>query len=614
MSSVRKAGSLVLLANLAMVFAGCSNKTWDPAQIGRFRPKPAVNVILDSLGVAEEDPAAWEHAEEPKPDDIVAVKSDYTLRPGDLVRVTIFELVQEGVPLVNDYLVSETGKVSIPEVGVVQAAGLTETQLEEEIKQILSPSILKKPLVTVVLLNSQQRTFSILGNGVPSPSRYMIPRYDFRLTDALAMAGGPAQFNVSYIYVSRKEEPSAAPGEPKPGEPTLPELELIEPGASATRPEAPAAVSRSEGPAGAGRAREIPEPTEAAEPYELEREMLDMISPSAKKTWPPSEKIAPAKPERTLARPKKPPPDQVTATVVPRGFRLLVPPQRRAERRTSPPAPSPQLGPLSVVQTPSVLGGGQSRSGRAVPNAAEAGERVEWIFQDGKWVPVPIGPDDKAIREPAAPAARGEIEWVFRDGRWIPIEKGAPEPTQPPLPPKPALPPEEKLPMELEWEEAVKTRLLRIPADRLLAGDPRYNVVIKPGDTIHVPVNIIGEFCIMGNVNRSGFINLTGRPLTLKMAIAAAGGLGPLAWPKHCEVVRRLGERKEEIVMVDLDKIAMGEQPDFFIKPNDLINVGTHPTSRWRAVLRNAFRAAYGFAFVYDRNFADADYGKGFSF
>jgi hypothetical protein len=97
--------------------------------------------------------------------------------------------------------------------------------------------------------------------------------------------------------------------------------------------------------------------------------------------------------------------------------------------------------------------------------------------------------------------------------------------------------------------------------------------------------------------------------MTLKMAVAAAGGLGPLAWPKTCEVIRRIGKKKEEIVLVDLDKIASGEQPDFFIKPNDLINVGTHSTARWRAILRNAFRATYGFGFVYDRNFGDIDYG-----
>jgi protein involved in polysaccharide export with SLBB domain len=124
-------------------------------------------------------------------------------------------------------------------------------------------------------------------------------------------------------------------------------------------------------------------------------------------------------------------------------------------------------------------------------------------------------------------------------------------------------------------------------------------------------VDVVGEFWIMGNVNQAGVINMTGRPMTLKMAIAHAGGLGPLAFPKQCEVTRRLGRNREEIVLVDLDKIAAGEQPDFFIKPNDVINVGTHFSSRWRAVLRNAFRAAYGFGFVYDRNFADADFGKG---
>ena len=123
-----------------------------------------------------------------------------------------------------------------------------------------------------------------------------------------------------------------------------------------------------------------------------------------------------------------------------------------------------------------------------------------------------------------------------------------------------------------------------------------------------MPVDIIGECLVMGNVNRQGYINITGRPMTLKMAVAAAGGLGPLAWPKRCEVIRRIGEKKEEIVMVDLDKISKGEQPDFFIKPNDLVNVGTDPSARWRFVLRNSFRATYGFGFLYDRNFADRDF------
>ena len=208
---------------------------------------------------------------------------------------------------------------------------------------------------------------------------------------------------------------------------------------------------------------------------------------------------------------------------------------------------------------------------------------------------------------PPSSASEGRIEWIFQDGRWVPVQIGA----QPQKPQEqvgqPKQPQAAKEPAAAGWEQigsgGSQRRIIRVPADKLLGGDPRYNIVIRPSDTIHVPVDIIGEFCIMGNVNNQGFVNITGRPMTLKMAIASAGGLGQLAWPKNCEVVRRIGKKREEIVMVDLDKIATGEQPDFFIKPNDLINVGTHPTARWRAVLRNAFRATYGFGFVYDRNF-----------
>jgi len=222
---------------------------------------------------------------------------------------------------------------------------------------------------------------------------------------------------------------------------------------------------------------------------------------------------------------------------------------------------------------------------------------IEWIFQNGKWEVEPAG----------------HIEWVFRNGKWVPVQVGTPKPMEPAIKMGPAeqlaVPPQEGAPVIAAAQEGAGTRLIRIPADKLLAGDPRYNIVIKSGDSIFVPVDIVGEFCIMGNVNRTGYIPLTGRPMTLKQAIAAAGGLGPLAWPKRCEVIRRIGRKKEEIVMVDLDKIASGEQPDFFIKPHDLINVGTHATARWRAILRNAFRATYGFGFVYDRNFADRDFG-----
>ena len=118
----------VLLASIVFIaVGGCGDDFFDPTQIGRFRPVPVVNVILDTVGVAEENPSAWENAEEPKPIDAISLETDYVFGPGDLVRISIYELRLQGQPYAQDYVVTETGKISIPDVGIVEAAGLTES-------------------------------------------------------------------------------------------------------------------------------------------------------------------------------------------------------------------------------------------------------------------------------------------------------------------------------------------------------------------------------------------------------------------------------------------------------------------------------------------------------
>lgn len=587
------------------LFSGCGNKFFDPSQVGRFRPVPAVNVILDSLGVAEEEPVAWEGAEEPLPIDTVVTESDYAFRSGDIVAVSIFELLQEGVQFTNNYVVTETGKISIPEVGVIHAAGMTETQLEDQIRRILSPSILKEPSVTVTLARSQQRAFSILGDGVPLPNRYLIPRYNFRLTDALATAGGPRQFNVSYIYVSRNA--SDTEQTPDSGNPGFGELELkvIEPDSSGTVLKRRNSVTTPRVQYQWPKSDIVVATSEMATDREYLRvpSTIGRLGGSASR-WLYAKDIGISNGRPTVQEPQEEPPsvEDILRTLSEHNGGEISSPREPSNRQ------SRTRGRVNIED--------RSRSSIAPAGTQGTDElldqdaNIEWIYQDGKWIPVQVGTPKPAEKEQEP---TGHIEWIFQDGKWVPVQVGTPKPTEPVI----EMPPEQQLPapsvepapvLEKEYE-AKGTRLIRIPADKLLAGDPRYNIVIKPGDSIFVPVDIIGEFCIMGNVNRTGYIPLTGRPMTLKQAIAAAGGLGPLAWPKRCEVIRRIGRKKEEIVMVDLDKIASGEQPDFFIKPHDLINVGTHATARWRAILRNAFRATYGFGFVYDRNFADRDFG-----
>lgn len=504
---------LMAAAFAVCLFAGCSKDHLDPSQIGRFRPIPAVNVILDSLGVAEEAASAYEGAEEPRPSDVVPYERDYTFGPGDTIRIQIFELLQEGYAYVDNFVVNESGNISIPEIGQIQAAGLTENQLEDEIRNALSPGILKNPSVTVLLDQSVNRVFSILGDGVANPNRYVIPRNDFRLLDALAVAGSAQQFNVSYVYVARKITPQEQLAD-------VPASEQ----ANAQKNDANASPSQDIN----------------------DSQMLEVIEPS----------------------------------VLPNHL-VVVQTEMASEEELEKLAAPEEIAQKQTEQLP---------VSEQMPQGGQAGSDVEWTFKDGRWVPVSSG--KQAAVQPLAQTNREQIEKATA-----------------PMPPtgEKALP--KKYSMGDLSAVTVQNRVIKIPKDKLFGGDPRYNIVIRPGDTITVQLDVVGEYYILGNVNNQGIVNLTGRPMTLKMAIAAAGGLGPLAWPKKCEVIRRIGEKKEEIVMIDLEKIANGTQPDFFIKPNDVINVGTHGVSRYLAVLRNAFRATYGFGFIYDRNFGNRHMG-----
>jgi len=556
-----------------------------------------VNIILESLGVAEEPPAAWEAGEEPRPEDVVAAASDFGLGPGDLLSIGIFELYNEGQWITQDYVVSETGNISLPEAGIINVLGVTELGLEKMIRQKLSPTILRDQPVTVTLLRSQRRTCSVLGEGVGSPGRQEIPRYDYRLADALAAARGSRQYNVSYVYVSRRNTPSPAQARMRvPAEtlhsPPQEQLDTLGPGMQKITPKPTAANSEYM------RRR-------FDHDFNEERRMLGMATPSQEHLWAVSEKIIGNRPSGLGRWGQQP-------VIMGSEFKS---PDKEAHRTLS--SASPVNNPLA-----------QDGTKQALPN--ETGAEIEWIFENGRWQPVsraPVKPVEprrpSALAEPQSPAQPDtmmerteKIEWIFEGGKWVPVPVGGePDRIRPPLDLSQdagVIPLDEVVsPANQAREEARHTRLIKIPIDGLRTDPDRYNIVIRPGDTIHVPVDILGEFYIDGHVNKRGAIPITGRNMTLKQAIAAAGGLGPLAYPKKCEVTRRLGRGREQIVLVDLDKIFSGEQPDCYVKENDTIRVGTHFSSRWRAVLRNAFRAAYGFGLVYDRNFADADYGSG---
>ena len=147
-------------------------------------------------------------------------------------------------------------------------------------------------------------------------------------------------------------------------------------------------------------------------------------------------------------------------------------------------------------------------------------------------------------------------------------------------------------------------RVIRIPYQALRTGDLNYNITIHPKDVIIVQELQTGVYYVAGHVARPGVFTLTGQRVTIKQAIMGAGMFDELAIPQRTEIVRRVRPDHEVSIRVDLDKIFNLEQPDVYLKPDDQILVGTNAIAPFLAAVRGAFRATYGFGFLYDRNLA----------
>jgi polysaccharide export outer membrane protein len=97
--------------------------------------------------------------------------------------------------------VRSDGRISLPLIGEVQAAGQTPLKLEQEIASKLEP-YLEEPDVTVIVQQINSEKFNILGQ-VAKPGAYPITN-SATVLDAIALAGGCKDFaKRTSIYILR---------------------------------------------------------------------------------------------------------------------------------------------------------------------------------------------------------------------------------------------------------------------------------------------------------------------------------------------------------------------------------------------------------------------------
>lgn len=135
------------------------------------------------------------------PDTNVAtlVEADHRLQPGDVVTVSVFQ-----VPDVSgDREVDGLGRIQMPLIGMIDARGLTTTELSSRLTERLNESYLRDPRVQVVIKTVRTQTITVDGS-VNQPGVFPIPPR-FSLIQAVALARGPTQdANVKKVVVFRR--------------------------------------------------------------------------------------------------------------------------------------------------------------------------------------------------------------------------------------------------------------------------------------------------------------------------------------------------------------------------------------------------------------------------
>jgi protein involved in polysaccharide export with SLBB domain len=123
------------------------------------------------------------------------------LQAGDRIRVTVYGEDK----LSGDYQIDQSGQISLPLAGTVEAVGLTQNELEQALSKKFRSEYLRNPKVTVTIATLQP--FYMMGE-VEKPGEYQY-RSGLNVLTALAIAGGPTyRASRNSVQIQRRGETS----------------------------------------------------------------------------------------------------------------------------------------------------------------------------------------------------------------------------------------------------------------------------------------------------------------------------------------------------------------------------------------------------------------------
>ncbi len=127
------------------------------------------------------------------------VSQEFRIGPKDLLEINVFGLDE----LNKTVRVSQDGNITLPLLGEIQVEGLTKTEVENKLRDLLAEKYLQDPQVTIFIAEYQSKRVSVLG-AVSNPGPYeLLGRQT--LMQIIAQAGGMTPEAGDQIIVIRQQ-------------------------------------------------------------------------------------------------------------------------------------------------------------------------------------------------------------------------------------------------------------------------------------------------------------------------------------------------------------------------------------------------------------------------
>lgn len=129
---------------------------------------------------------------------------DYRLGASDVVSIKVIGLTDFD----RSVTVSNSGRIRLPHVGVINVLDKTTSQLEDDLaRRLREHNLIKDPWVQVQVISSRSRTIYVLGE-VGMPGQYLL-KDGMRLLDLVSLGLGLNEVtsNIVHLYRQRSVEP-----------------------------------------------------------------------------------------------------------------------------------------------------------------------------------------------------------------------------------------------------------------------------------------------------------------------------------------------------------------------------------------------------------------------